>query len=307
MVGMDLTPVYRKLVLSLAANRTITAAALKFGMQMGAARFVAGESLESALAAVQDLNRRGILATLDYLGEGVHTPEVAREMGQAYLDLLDGITRSGVQANVSLKLTQMGLAFDPHLAAEIVQAIVHRAQETGNFVRIDMEDSPYTDATLGLYRSLRERGYENVGTVIQSYLYRSAADVDGLLPLGPRLRIVKGAYREPPDLAYPRKADVDANYRLLVERLLRSGCYTAIATHDERIIDWVKGLGVGRGLFEFQMLYGVRMALQEALAAEGYRVRCYVPYGRMWYPYFARRIAESPRNLVFVVRNLFRG
>lgn len=307
---MDLTPLYRRVLLGIAANRAVTRAALRSGLRLGASRFVAGESLASALQVVGDLNRRSVLATLDHLGEGVEDAAVARGMGQAYCDLLDAIAESRVSANVSLKLTQMGLAFDPDLAYETVEGIVHRALERGNFVRIDMENSPFTTGTLAIYYKLRRQGLENVGTVIQSLLFRSEADLMELDRWRANLRIVKGAYKEPPDNAYPHKADVDAAFQRIVASRLRQGLYTAVATHDERMISFTQELaereGVGRELFEFQMLYGVRMQRQEELAREGYRVRCYVPYGEMWYPYFVRRIAESPRNAVFVLRNLFR-
>lgn len=308
---MDLTPLYRKVVLSIAANRAVSAAAQRVGMKLGASRFVAGETLDQALAVVRDLNRRGILATLDQLGEGVHEERVAREMCQAYLDLLDGIARTGVNSNVSLKLTQMGLSFDRRLTEEIMQSIAQRAAERSNFVRIDMEDTPYTDATLEIFRSLRKMGYDNVGTVIQSYLYRTADDIQALMKMGANLRIVKGAYKEPPNLAFPKKTDVDENYKQVVATLLENGHYAAAATHDDKIVDWLKAFTrerrIDKSRFEIQMLYGVRMAWQEELAREGYKVRCYVPFGRMWYPYFTRRIAERPGNFWFLVKNLLKG
>lgn len=308
---MDLTPLYRKVVLSIAANRLVTRTALKFGMKLGASRFVAGTTLEQALDVVKDLNRRGIIATLDRLGEGVYEEHVAREMCQAYLDLLDGIARTGVNSNVSLKPTQMGLSFDRTLAEEILLAIARKAKETNNFVRIDMEDTPYTDATLEIYHALRKAGYDNVGTVIQSYLYRSDKDIEELGKVNANLRIVKGAYKEPPEHAYPRKQDVDEAFKRIVRVRLLGGFYTGVATHDEVIVNWTKQLvrehGIDRNLFEFQMLYGVRMSWQEELAREGYKVRCYVPYGEMWYPYFSRRIAERPGNLWFVLKNMIKG
>jgi proline dehydrogenase len=308
---MDLTPLYRKIVLSVAANRAVSAAAQRVGMKLGASRFVAGETLEQALEAVRDLNRRGILATLDQLGEGVHEEHVAREMCQAYLNLLDGIARSGVNANVSLKLTQMGLSFSRQLTDEILHTIVHKAAELGNFVRIDMEDTPYTDATLEIYRNFRQMGYDNVGTVIQSYLYRTNQDVQDLIKMNANLRIVKGAYKEPPNLAFPKKVDVDDNYKQVVATLMENGLYTAAATHDETIINWLKQFAeqkqIDKSRFEIQMLYGVRTSLQEELARQGYKVRCYVPFGKMWYPYFTRRIAERPGNFWFIVKNLVKG
>lgn len=308
---MDLTPIYRKFVLSIAANKAVTKLALKFGMKLGAARFVAGESLAQALEVVRDLNRRGILVTLDYLGEGVFDEQVAREMCAAYLALLEGIQQSGVNSNASLKLTQMGLSFDRKLTDEIIHTIVGKAAETNNFIRIDMEDTPYTDATLEIYYELRRQGFDNVGTVIQAYLYRSEKDIAALKDVNVNLRIVKGVYKEPPEHAFPQKADVDENYKKLVANLLLAGKYTAIASHDEQIINWAKHFtaehGIDRSQFEFQMLFGVRMNWQEQLAREGYKVRCYVPYGQMWYPYFTRRIAERPGNLWFVVKNMLRG
>lgn len=308
---MDLTPLYRKVVLTIAANKVVTATALKVGMKLGASRFVAGETLDGALNVVKDLNRRGILVTLDHLGEGVHEERVAREMSRAYLDLLDGIARTGVASNVSFKPTQMGLSFDRKLADEVILAIVQKARTLNNFVRMDMEDTPYTDATLEIYRNLRAIGYDNVGTVIQSYLYRTEQDIAALMALNPNLRIVKGAYKEPADLAFPKKFDVDENYKKVMATLLLNGHYTAAATHDERIVDWLKQFAqehkIDRNRFEIQMLFGVRMSWQEELAREGYKVRCYVPYGRMWYPYFTRRIAERPGNFWFVVKNLVKS
>lgn len=306
---MDLTSLYRRMVLGIAANQTVSRAAARAGLRLGASRFVAGRSLDSALQVAHDLNRRSVMVTLDHLGEGVAEPSVARAMGQAYCDLLDAIAQSGANANVSLKLTQMGLAIDPALAFQVVAEVVQRALQHRNFVRIDMENSPFTTATLATYYRLRRQGLENVGTVLQSALIRSEADLAELDRWRANLRIVKGAYKEPPDVAYPRKADVDEAFTRIVARRLRAGLYTAVATH-ERIIAFTQALadreGIGRERFEFQMLYGVRMQRQEELAREGYRVRCYVPYGEMWYPYFVRRIAESPQNAFFVLRSLFR-
>lgn len=308
---MDLTLMYRRTVLSIAANRAVSRTAQKYGMKLGASRFVAGESLEQALDVVADINRRGIMVTMDHLGEGVHEESIARSMCQAYLDLLEGISRTGVNSNVSLKLTQMGLSFDRKLTDEIMLAIVTKARELGNFVRIDMEDTPYTDATLDIYYQLRRMGFDNVGTVIQSYLYRTEKDLIELDAIGANLRLVKGAYKEPPDLAYPRMADVNESFRRILASRLPRGLHTAAATHDEALVDWTKKFAAGQGIpkeqIEFQMLFGVRMNWQEELAKEGYKVRCYVPYGKMWYPYFTRRIAERPGNLFFVLKNMVRS
>lgn len=308
---MDLAHLYRKTVLTIAANRAVTAFALKAGMKMGAARFVASESLEQALTVVADLNRRGIMVTLDHLGEGVHEESVARGMCQAYLELLDGIARTGADANVSLKLTQMGLSFDRKLTDEIMESIVRKAAQTDNFVRIDMEDTPYVDATLGIYYHLRKLGFDNVGVVVQSYLYRTEQDVADLDKVSANLRLVKGAYKEPPDLAYQGMPEIRESFKRIVKSRLSRGLHTAIATHDESLVAWAKEWATEQGLaksqIEFQMLYGVRMNWQEELAREGYKVRCYVPYGKMWYPYFTRRIAERPDNLSFIIKNMFKG
>jgi len=308
---LDLNLLYRSFILSVAQSAFVSRSAQKYGMKLGAARFVAGETLDQALEVVRDLNRRGILVTLDQLGEGVFEEAVARQMCQAYLDMLDGIAASGVNSNVSLKLTQMGLSFNRALTDEILLKIATRAKERNNFVRIDMEDTPYTDVTLEIYRNLRSAGFDNVGVVVQSYLYRTEKDVAELDKLNANLRIVKGAYKEPPQHAYPKKADVDEAFKRIVAGRLRGGYYTAIASHDERIINWAKEFTAQEKIspdrFEFQMLYGVRMQWQEQLAKEGYKVRCYVPFGRMWWPYFSRRIAESPSNFWFVVKNMFKG
>lgn len=308
---MDPALMTRNLILSVFMNRAVAGVAQRYGLRLGASRFIAGTTLAEAMAVVQALNARGILATLDHLGESVFQPAEATAAAAAYHELLAAIDRVGVTANVSVKLTAMGLAFDADLARRNVEGIVRLARQYGNFVRIDMEDTPYTDRTLAIYRALRQQGLDNVGVVIQSYLYRSDRDLDELAALGANVRLVKGAYREPPHLAYPRKADVDAAFRRHIRLRLASGLYTAVATHDEAAIAYtqqvVQELGIPRDRFEFQMLYGIRSQRQEELARAGYRVRCYVPYGTHWYPYFVRRLAERPANLGFVLRNLIRG
>ena len=275
-----------------------------------ARRFVAGEDLEEAVRAVNDLNAGAVLASLDYLGERVADAAESRRVAQRYLEILNAIDQHALKCDVSLKLTQLGLDTGEAVAEENMRRIGGRARELGNFVRIDMENSPYTDRTLRLYEALHRELGECVGTVIQSYLRRSAADVARLLPLRPNLRLCKGAYRESPDVAFPLKADVDQNYIALLETLLARGGYTAIATHDERIIryaeDFTQRRSIPRERFEFQMLYGVRRDLQSALARQGLRVRVYVPYGTEWYPYFMRRLGERPANLWFVVKNLLK-
>lgn len=275
-----------------------------------ALRFVAGEDMGAAMTAVADLNRQGIQATLDHLGENVVSADDARQATGDYLALLDGIASSGVQSHVSLKLTQLGLDTGDDFCWSCVESILEHAARYDNFVRIDMEGSDYTDRTIRLFKELRAK-HDNVGIVIQSYLYRSANDVEELLPLGASIRLCKGAYKEPAAVAFPRKFDVDRNYVALMERLLSAdaraqGAFIAIATHDAKIIDrakeYVRENDVPRDAFEFQMLYGVRRDLQRQLVSEGYRVRIYVPYGKEWYPYFMRRLAERPANVTFMLR-----
>ena len=280
------------------------------GMQLGAARFVAGESLDECVAVLRRLNDQGLFANTTLLGEDVSDAEEARAVGAEYERILERLHAEGLRANVALKLTHLGLDLGPDLAHENVRRIVERAAELGNFVRIDMEYSAVVDTTLELYRRLREAGLDNVGTVLQSYLYRSEGDLDALLPLAPNLRFVKGAYLEPPEVAYPEKPDVDAAYVRLVERSLRGPGYTAIATHDERLIEhavsFTEKEGIARDRFEFQMLYGVRPQLQLDLAGRGFKVLVATPFGPEWFPYLMRRLAERPANVGFFVRNALR-
>ncbi|MFC5648224.1 proline dehydrogenase family protein [Paenibacillus solisilvae] len=302
------TKLFRSILLTLAGNRAVESLALKYGLRLGASKFVAGETLEEALEQVRVLNRKGIVATLDHLGEGVRHLSEAASFQEEYLRLLDQIRITGLYANVSLKPTQMGLSLDPKAGYSHIHNIVIHAKSLGNFVRIDMENSPFTDATIELMRRCHAEGLTNVGTVIQAYLYRSEEDIRQLTAEGANLRLVKGAYKEPRAIAYPQLRDVDANFKRLIAYRLRSGVYTAVATHDENIINWVKSFineeRIPLSSFEFQMLYGVRTPLQEQLAREGYKVRCYVPYGRKWYPYFVRRLAERPANVWFIVKNM---
>ncbi len=274
-------------------------------------RFVAGEDLDTALGVVRELNERGIQVTLDYLGENVTSVPKAVQATNEAISILRGIAKAGVHSHLSVKPTQIGFDLGDEFCLELLRRILAVARETGNFVRIDMEGSPYTQRTLDLYAALREEyDTDTVGVVIQSYLRRSQADLDQLIAADARIRLVKGAYNEPPDLAFPRKADVDRAYRRQMEQLLARGRYPAIATHDERMIGRAQGFaaaeGIGSERFEFQMLYGVRRDLQERLVREGYNVRCYVPYGTQWYPYFMRRLAERPANVVFILGNLLR-
>lgn len=270
-------------------------------------RFVAGVELNEALGNVQKLNSAGLTATLDYLGKSVHTAAEAGAAAAQYIALLHGIERIGAQCNASLKLTQMGLDVDRALCVRNVERILAQAAAFNNFVRIDMEGSGYTQATLDIFNELYGR-YKNVGIVIQAYLYRSEADIRALNKLGARVRLCKGAYNEPASVAFPAKADTDNNYVKLMQMLLSEGNYPGIATHDERMIEATRSYAAKQGIapdrFEFQMLYGIRRDLQEQLVREGYRMRVYVPYGEEWYPYMVRRMAERPANLLFVLKGL---
>ena len=277
-------------------------------------RFVAGETLEEVLPAIERLRDAGMGTTVDVLGESVTAEEDARAAAGRYLDVLDALAAGGLDRNVSLKPSQMGLGIAPALARENIAAIVTRAVETGAFVRIDMEDHTTTDATLELWRELRPTGWADggadVGLVIQAALRRSDADVEAIIEAGGRVRLCKGAYKEPAADAWQDKAEVDEAYERQMLRLMRAGSYPALATHDVRLIrraiEVAKAEGIARDSFEFQMLYGVRRDLQEQLAGAGWRVRVYVPFGGQWYPYFMRRLAERPANVSFLLRNLWR-
>jgi len=275
-----------------------------------AARFVAGETLADALAVARKLNQEGITVTLDHLGESVATLEEAAAARDVYLRTLEAIHQHNIQGNLSLKLTQFGLDLSYDQALANVEQLVRRAKELDSFVRVDMESSEYTDRTLKLVHDLFDR-YRAAGVVIQAYLSRSRADIERLNAAGVRVRLCKGAYLEPPAVAFPAKQDVDRNFLELTELLLEKGAYPAIATHDEAIIEKVKRFASARKLardaFEFQMLYGIRRDLQRKLVSDGWRLRVYVPFGRAWYPYYMRRLAERPANVFFILRNLFRN
>ncbi|MBI2939638.1 MAG: proline dehydrogenase family protein [Chloroflexi bacterium] len=278
-----------------------------------ARRFVAGERIDEAIEVVRALNARGIRASLDHLGEHVTSAAEARRAAEWYCTILDTIARTGVDSNVSVKLTQFGLALDPEVSTEVctenLRLVAACAGQYGNFVRIDMESSAYTERTLRIFRQLFPE-HPALGVVIQAYLYRSEKDLRELIALGARVRLCKGAYKEPPHVAYPSKADVDRNFLHLMRLLIDGGVYPAIATHDERIIRATRAYADQRGrdrqTFEFQMLYGIRRDLQQQLVQQGYNVRVYVPFGDHWYPYLLRRLAERPANLGFVLANLFR-
>jgi proline dehydrogenase len=288
--------------------------ASRYGMASGhgfARRFVAGESVEEAIAGVADLAARGFLLTLDYLGESVATTEEAAAATAEYLHILDAIVASGIERNVSLKLTQLGLDVDRATCVDNLRRILEPADRHGFFVRIDMENSPYTEVTLQILETLWQQGHRQVGTVVQSCLLRTDEDVRRLNALGARVRLVKGAYKESKAVAYQRKAEVDAAFVRQMQVLLDEGTYPAIATHDEAMIAATKQHAAERGFpqdrFEFQMLYGIRRDLQAALVAEGYRVRVYVPYGRQWFQYFMRRLGERPANIGFVLKGVRGG
>jgi proline dehydrogenase len=274
-------------------------------------RFVAGMTVEEALRACEVVNRDGAVVSLDSLGESVTVEAEARASAEVYHRLLDAISERGLKANVSVKLTQVGMDIDPSLAERIVGEMVEHAAAAESFVRIDMEGTPYTEATIAMTERLHARYPGSVGTVLQAYLYRTAADAQRLLAQGIRIRLCKGAYKEGPEHAYPSKADVDANYVRLMKRMVTSGVFCGIATHDEAIVEqmrrFVAAEGVAKNAFEFQMLYGIRRDLQRSLVAEGFGVRVYVPFGTEWYPYFMRRLAERPANVLFLAKNFFKS
>jgi proline dehydrogenase len=273
-------------------------------------RFVAGETLEEALQAARACNDAGMHATLDYLGENVSTTSDAQKARDAYLEIFDRIAQERLHANVSCKLTQLGLDISPEFCEGLVISIAERAATYDSFLRIDMEGSSYTQRTVDLVKRVRAQT-PTVGTVIQSYLYRSESDINDLLSVGCRIRLCKGAYKESVEVAYPRKADVDGNYIRLMRMLLPSGFYHGIATHDPKMIAatirWAAEKQISKDDFEFQMLYGIRTDLQRQLVRDGYRLRIYIPYGRDWFPYVMRRLAERPANLMFFVRNFLRS
>ena len=290
-----------------------------------ASRFVSGTKIDDAIRAIKELNAKNVRVTLDHLGEHTSRPEEASEATAAIIEALDEIKTTDVCANVSVKLTQLGMGLDEAVCAQNLERILARAKENGNFVRIDMEDTPYTDKTINLYCQMRDKGYRNSGLVLQSMLYRTEADARKLLADNTPIRLVKGAYNEPADKAFPKKADVDANYDLIVKLMMDAalaadspkgspdGCWPpipAVATHDERRIEFARKyaekIGLPKDAFEFQMLYGIRRDLQEQLVKQGYQVRVYVPYGTHWYPYYMRRLAERPANVWFFVSNYFR-
>ena len=304
----------RALFISLSESRSLRAIAEKSAIgRRISTRFVAGTQVEDVLRATKAINQAGATVSIDNLGENVTNVEEARESAGLYHQLLDDIARLGLKANISLKLTHMGLDIDEKLARELVAGLVAKAASLKSFVRVDMEGSPYTQRTLNfvheLHRMPGNRGV--VGTVIQSYLHRSEEDVNDLLAQGIRIRLCKGAYKEPPEIAFQKKSEVDANYVKLMKILMKSGIYHGLATHDEAIIKEAKAFAtrekIARDSFEFQMLHGIRRDLQQQLVRDGWGMRVYIPFGTEWYPYFMRRLAERPANVFFIVKNFFRA
>ena len=307
----------RSFFIALSANRSFRAFSERSSIgKRVSRRFVAGMTVDEAIAAAEQLNREGIDVSLDSLGESVLQVSQAEESAAIYHRLLDEIATRKLRANVSVKLTQMGMDIGGHgagpaLAERIVGEMVEHAAQFGNFVRIDMEGSEYTEATVAMTERLAARYPGCVGTVLQAYLFRTEQDAERLVGQGIRIRLCKGAYKEPPELAFPDKADVDANYVKLMKRLATSGVFCGMATHDEAIIDemcrFVEQGGIDKKAFEFQMLYGIRRDLQRKLVQQGFGVRVYVPFGTEWYPYFMRRLAERPANVFFLAKNFFRS
>jgi proline dehydrogenase len=277
-----------------------------------ARRFVAGETLQDAINAARELNKLNIHVSLDYLGENVFTEAEAKQTTDLYLEIIDLIAKDKVDSNISVKLTALGLDIDPTICLGNIEKVLGYARERGNiFVRLDMEASAYTQRTLDIFNTLWDKGYRNTGVVLQSYLYRTEKDIQNAIDLGARVRLCKGAYLEPSEVAFPEKSDTDMNYVKCMEMLLEKGNYPGLATHDEKIInhalEYVKSHNIKPEQFEFQMLYGIRRDLQKKLVGLGYNVRAYVPYGSQWYPYLMRRMAERPANLFFIISNYWRG
>jgi proline dehydrogenase len=293
----------------LARSGTLKKIASRYGMKSPtsfARRFIAGESVEEAIDAARQVETTGLLQTLDYLGESVRTLAEADAATRDYLRVIDAVLRAGIGRNLSLKLTQLGLDVDRASAVDNLRRILERADDF--FVRLDMESSQYTETTLAIFETLWQQNYRNIGVVLQADLYRTEQDIERIMALGARIRLVKGAYREPAAVAHPKKSDVDAAYARLMKRLLVLGTYPAIATHDEAMIQeaqrYATDQHIAKERFEFQMLYGIRRDLQTSLVAQGYRVRVYIPFGRQWFPYFMRRLGERPANVGFVLRGI---
>lgn len=303
----------KALFFALSRSKALKRLASKYGMATAdsfARRFIAGETIEEAIRDARALQERGLLLTLDYLGESVSTIDEASAATREYVRLIDVIVASGIERNISLKLTQLGVDVDRATCVDNLRRILDPANKYGFFVRIDMENSPYTAVTLEVFETLWQLEYRNVGLALQAALHRTEQDIERMIALGARVRLVKGAYKEPPTAAFQKKADVDAAFRRLMHTLLERGTYPAIATHDEALIAETRAFAATRNIardrFEFQMLYGIRRDLQAWLVTEGYRLRIYLPFGRQWFPYFMRRLGERPANVSFVLRAIAR-
>ncbi|UAL51756.1 MULTISPECIES: proline dehydrogenase family protein [Metabacillus] len=297
----------RSFFLFLSKNKALTKAAKRYGLRFGAARFVAGETIELAAAVIKELNKKGLDVTIDYLGEFVDNEAEANEMADHSIKAIEAIGRENLQSQLSLKMTSMGLDISNEVVLRNMRRILEAAKTHNVFVTIDMEDYSRCGKTIEIFKSLKKE-YDNVGTVIQAYLYRTIKDIDDLNQFHPNLRLVKGAYKESPRVAFPEKKDVDGNFKKIIKMHLVNGNYTAIATHDDAIIEFtkrfVKENNIPNGQFEFQMLYGIRPERQLELVKEGYKMRVYVPYGTDWYGYFMRRLAERPANVAFVLKGM---
>jgi proline dehydrogenase len=303
-----LEQVMRDFFLFLAKNKSMTSLAKKYGLRFGAARFVAGATLESSISAIKKLNEKGMPVTIDHLGEFVDNEREAAEMTEHCIQAIKAIAKEKLDSQLSLKMTSMGLDISDELVLNNMKKIMDAAVKHNVFITIDMEDYSRCEKTLQIFKQLKKE-YDNISTVIQAYLYRSLEDVQELNEYQPNLRLVKGAYKESPSVAYPEKSDVDNNFKKLIETHLLNGNYTAVATHDDEIIQFTKDLvekhNIPYDQFEFQMLYGIRVERQDQLMQEGYKMRIYVPYGNDWYGYFMRRLAERPANVMFVLKGVF--
>ncbi|WP_027409975.1 proline dehydrogenase family protein [Anoxybacteroides tepidamans] len=299
----------RDFFLFLSKNKTLTKLAKRYGLRFGASRFVAGETIEQAAEVIKQLNKKGLAVTIDYLGEFVDNESEANEMADNSIEAIRAIGRERLNSQLSLKMTSMGLDISDELVMRNMRRILEAAKENGVFVTIDMEDYSRCQKTIDIFKQLKKE-YDNVGTVLQAYLYRTEDDIEDLKDYHPNLRLVKGAYKESSEVAFPDKKDVDENFKKIIKMHLLNGNYTAVATHDDAIIEYTKQLvkeyNIPNDQFEFQMLYGIRPERQEQLAREGYTMRVYVPYGTDWYGYFMRRLAERPANVAFVLKGMFR-
>lgn len=301
--------VMRNTFLYLSKNKALTKMARKYGLRFGAGRFVAGERIDQAVKCIQELNQKDLCVTIDYLGEFIDTEKEANEMADNSIEAIRAIGTENLDSQLSLKMTSMGLDISEEVVMRNMRRILDAAKEYGVFVTIDMEDYTRCGKTIEIFKKLRE-DYDNVGTVIQSYLYRTVKDMEDLNQYSPNLRLVKGAYKESPEVAFPEKKDVDDNFKKIIEMHLLNGNYTAVATHDDTMIEYTKDLvkkhGISKDQFEFQMLYGIRPERQLELVKEGYKMRVYVPYGTDWYGYFMRRLAERPANVAFVLKGIIK-